>query len=143
MGEIKKYDKITFIPCSGAEYNGELARKVAIELSEKSPIADFSSVFCMTIFLKYNLLKEERMAEMMKNGLTSGFIVIIDGCSGACAFKIFKHLNIKPNLVVNLRKLIPKKHVDLSNIKAILKQNLMTEIREVDVQKVKNHVLEQ
>lgn len=33
--------EIKIIACSGAEYNGELARQAAITLSENSPIAEF------------------------------------------------------------------------------------------------------
>ncbi|NHI91066.1 MAG: hypothetical protein EAX96_01100 [Candidatus Lokiarchaeota archaeon] len=141
MNEQKKYERISLIPCSGADYNGELARQAAIKLSEDSPISEFSNMLCFTIFLRYNLLKEDQMASLMKTNLLSTYIVVIDGCSGACAFRILKGLDIEPNLVVNLQKLVPKEVVSPKNVKSILTHRSLNKIKEEDIKKVTNYIL--
>ncbi|MHA1251143.1 MAG: putative zinc-binding protein [Candidatus Helarchaeota archaeon] len=133
---------IIFVPCSGSEYNGELARHIAIKLSEKSPIADMSSMLCFTILLRTNLL-EEPSFEIMKNDLTSNYIVVIDGCSGACAFKILKHLKITPDLVINLNKLVPKSKINLNDPQAFINRPRMSNLRQEDIDKVTHYILNQ
>ncbi len=131
---------IIFVPCSGGDYNGELARHVAIHLSETSAIADKSSMLCFTIFLRNNLLREPSF-EFMKKDLTSNYIVLIDGCSGACAFKILKHLEIKPDLVINLNKLIPKPKINLNDLQAFKNRPRMSNLRQEDISKVMHYIL--
>ncbi len=131
--------RIIFIPCSGSEYNGELARHVAIQLNEASAIADKSSMLCFTIFLRNFLLKEPSF-EFMKADLTSNYIVLIDGCSGACTFKILKHFEITPNLVINLNKLIPKPKMNLNDIQAFKNRPRMNDLRQEDISKVIDYV---
>jgi uncharacterized metal-binding protein len=92
MSESISAKKIILIPCSGAGYNGELARQAAIQLTENSTIADKSLMLCFTIFLRYGLLKEDQSFKNMSEYLKSNFIVVIDGCSGGCALKILKKL---------------------------------------------------
>ncbi|MHA1130449.1 MAG: putative zinc-binding protein [Candidatus Helarchaeota archaeon] len=134
--------RIIFVPCSGGEYNGELARRVAIQLSETSAIANNSSMLCFTIFLRNNLLREPSF-EFIKKDLTSNYIVLIDGCSGACAFKILKHFEITPNLVINLNKLIPKPKINLNDLQAFKNLPRMSNIKQEDILKVENYVIEQ
>ena len=73
---------IKIIPCSGAEYNGELARQVAIRLCEKGPIAHHSTMLCFTIFLRTLLSNPERVPEIIKNQLSSSSVIVIEGCKG-------------------------------------------------------------
>jgi len=131
---------IIFIPCPGSEYNGELARRAAIQLSEVSTIADKSSMFCLTIFLRNNLLKESSF-EYMKTELTSNYIILIDGCNKACTFKILKHFEIKPHLVINLNKIIPKPKINLNDIQTFKNLPRMSDLRQEDINKVINYVL--
>ncbi|MHA1266976.1 MAG: putative zinc-binding protein [Candidatus Helarchaeota archaeon] len=134
---------ILFIPCSGAEYNGELARHVVIQLSEISPIAEISSVLCLTIFLKYHLLNKERLFEIMKKNIASNFSVVIDGCSGSCALHLLKTLDVKPDLVINLRKLVPKPTINFNDLQAFLNQPRMSNLKQEDIEKVTTYVLNQ
>jgi len=133
---------VIFIPCSGAEYNGELARQAAIRLSEKSSIAKNCSVLCLTITLKYFILKKEQYFNIMKNNITSNFSVIIDGCSGACAFQIFRKLDIKPDLVINVNKIVPKKILNLKDINELTQISQMSNIKEKDIEKVCDYILQ-
>ncbi|MHA1800080.1 MAG: putative zinc-binding protein [Candidatus Helarchaeota archaeon] len=141
MAELNDHDDIILIPCSGAEYNGELARQVAITLSEKSVIADHTSTLCLTIFMKHILLNENRLLEITKKKMEQSRVVIIDGCSGACVFKIFKNLNIKVDLVINLRKLFPKKTMNFRDIKAFLARPKMSDVKQEDIDKAIEYIL--
>jgi len=143
MSESTSAKKILFLPCSGAGYNGELARQAAIQLTENSPIADKSLMLCFTIFIRYGLLKEDQSFKSMSDYLKSNFIVIIDGCSGGCALKILKNFNIKPDLVINLNKLIPKKMLDLSAIQNQCDIPRLSNIKKEDLEKVSNFIMNQ
>lgn len=133
---------LEFIACSGADYNGELARQVAIRLCENSPIQDNSSLFCFTIFLKNCMLKDKKAFETMKQQLTSSSIIVIDGCSGGCVFKLLNFLKIKPDLVINLQKLVPKEKINPNDISSFKRPNL-AHVREEDIEKVSNYIMEQ
>jgi uncharacterized metal-binding protein len=135
--------KIIFIPCSGAGYNGELARQAAIRFTENSPLADKSLMLCFTIFLRYGLLKEDQAFKGMSDYLKSNFIVIIDGCSGGCALKILKNFDIKPDLVINLNKLIPKKVLDINAIQNPCDIPRLSNIKKEDLEKVSNFIVDQ
>jgi len=143
MSESIRVKKIILIPCSGAGYNGELARQAAIQLTENSPIADKSLMLCFTIFLRYGLLKEDQSFKNMSEYLKSSFIVVIDGCSGGCALKILKNFDLKPNLVVNLNKLIPKKMLDLNAIQNPCDIPRLSNIKKEDLEKVSNFIMDQ
>ncbi|MHA1300490.1 MAG: putative zinc-binding protein [Candidatus Helarchaeota archaeon] len=138
---MDKMREIEIIACSGAEYNGEIARQVAIILSEKSSIADRTTMLCLTIFLRNFLLKEEKMFNMTKEELKSSYLMVIDGCSGACIFKILKSLDIKPDLVVNLNKLIPKPKINFNSIEAFRNRPRMSTIKKEHVDKVVNYIM--
>lgn len=135
--------RIIFVPCSGGEYLGELARRAAIQLSEASIIANSSSMLCLTIFLRYHLLNEKASFEFMKKDLTSNYIVLIDGCSGACAFKMLKSLGITPHIVINLNKLIPKPRIDLNDLQAFQNRPQMFNVRQEDLEKITNYILQE
>ena len=143
MSESIRVKKIILIPCSGAGYNGELARQAAIQLTENSPIADKSLMLCFTIFLRYGLLKEDQSFKNMSEYLKSSFIVVIDGCSGGCALKILKNFDLKPDLVVNLNKLIPKKMLDLNAIQNPCDIPRLSNIKKEDLEKVSNFIMDQ
>jgi len=143
MSESIRVKKIILIPCSGAGYNGELARQAAIQLTENSPIADKSLMLCFTIFLRYGLLKEDQSFKNTSEYLKSSFIVVIDGCSGGCALKILKNFDLKPNLVVNLNKLIPKKMLDLNAIQNPCDIPRLSNIKKEDLEKVSNFIMDQ
>lgn len=132
---------IKLIACSGAEYNGELARQVAIELSENSSIADTTSMFCLTIFLRNILLNEEQIIKITKDQLSSSFIVVVDGCTGLCALKILKHLGIKADLIVNVQQLVPKPKINFSDIESFKNRPRMHNVKKEDVEKVSNHII--
>ncbi len=142
MNSLNISKKIIFIPCSGADYNGELSRKVAIQLSDTSFIANSSSMLCFTIFLRHSLLKEEDSFKRIKDHLVSSYVVIIDGCSGSCAFKILKFLDINPDLVINLTKLVPKKPLDFKDIESFKNRPCLSKIKTSDIEKVSNHILQ-
>lgn len=141
MSETEKAEQnIIIIPCSGGEYNGELARQVAIRLSENSEISTFSSMFCSTIFLKNILLKKDRLVEITTNHLKASFIVVIDGCGTSCITTILKDLNIVPNLVVHIDELVPKPKLNINDIDAFKNQPRLSNIKKDDIEKVTNLV---
>ena len=143
ISESTSAKKILFLPCSGAGYNGELARQAAIQLTENSPIADKSLMLCFTIFIRYGLLKEDQSFKSMSDYLKSNFIVIIDGCSGGCALKILKKFDIKPDLVINLNKLIPKKMLDINAIQNQCDIPRLSNIKKEDLEKVSSFMMDQ
>jgi uncharacterized metal-binding protein len=134
---------LLFIPCSGASYHGELARQVAIHLVENSPLAPFSSMLCFTIFLRHNLLHEKKSVFSMKNLLSSSFTIAIDGCTGACALKIFQFLKITPALTINLQQLIPKESINYVDSQAVKTRPRLSAIKPEDVEKVSTYILNQ
>ena len=134
---------IVLIPCSGSEYHGELARQVAIRLAEKSKIAPISSMTCSTIFLKNALLGKEHLVEITKNHLKHSFIIIINGCNAACASAIYKHLDIVPDLIISVQDIIPKQHMNLNDLNAFKNLPKLSEIKEEDVKKVIEYVLQE
>lgn len=143
MSSFTNAKKIIFIPCSGAGYNGELARQAAIQLTENSSIADKSTMLCFTIFLRYGILKEDQSFKGMSDYLKSNLIVVIDGCSGGCALKILKNFDIKPDLVINLNKLIPKKVLDIKSIQNTCDIPRLSNIKKDDLEKVSNFIIDQ
>lgn len=137
-----KAENIVLIPCSGSEYHGELARQVAIRLAEKSKIASISSMTCSTIFFKNVLLEKEKLVEITKNHLELSFIIIINGCNTACTSVIYKHLDIVPDLIFSVQDIIPKQHMDLNDLNTFKKLPKLSEIKEEDIRKVLEFVLQ-
>ena len=136
-------ENIVLIPCSGSEYNGELARQVAIRLAEKSGIASISSMTCSTIFLKNVLLGKEKLVEITKNHLEHSFIIIINGCNTACASVIYNHLNIIPDLIISVQDIIPKQSMNLNDLTTFKKLPKLSEIKKEDIRKVLEFVLQE
>jgi len=137
---------IKIIPCSGAEYNGELSRQVAIRLCEKGSIANHSTMLCFTIFLRTLLSNPERAPEIIKNQLSSSFVIVIEGCKGSCVLKILKILNsadFKPDLHINIEKLIPKKIIDYKKSSSIENVPRLSVIKTKDIELISNSILEQ
>lgn len=141
--ERTKKENIILIPCSGAEYNGELARQIAIRLNENSQISLMSSMHCSTIFLKNILLKKEQMVEITKNHLKSSFIIIIDGCKTSCANVIFQFLDIEPDLVVHVDDFVPKERINLNDIEAFKNRPRLSKIKEEDIKKISDFIINQ
>ncbi|HEY0087655.1 MAG TPA: putative zinc-binding protein [Candidatus Lokiarchaeia archaeon] len=139
----RKKENIVLIPCSGAEYNGELARQVAIRLKENSQVSSISSMHCSTIFLKNILLKKEQLVEITKNHLKSSFLVIIDGCKTSCANSIFQFLEIKPDLLVHVDDFVPKERTNLNDIEAFKNRPQLCKIKEEDIKKIADCVMTQ
>jgi len=140
--DIKK-EHVVLIPCSGAEYNGELARQVAIRLKENSKISSISSMHCSTIFFKNVLLKNEQLVEITKNHLKSCFLVIIDGCKTSCADSIFQTLDIKPDLLIHIDDFVPKGRINLNDIEAFKNRPQLSKINEEDIKKIADFVMTQ
>ena len=136
-------ENIVLIPCSGSEYNGELARQVAIRLAEKSEIASISSMTCSTIFLKNVLLGKEKLVEITKSHLEHSFIIIIDGCNTACASVIYKHLEILPDLIISIQAIIPKQRMNLKDLNTFKNLPKLSEIKEEDIRKVLEYILQE
>jgi len=137
---------IKIIPCSGAEYNGELARQVAIRLYEKGPIAHHSSMLCFTIFLRTLLSNPQRAPEIIKTQLSSSPVIVIEGCNGSCVLKILKILNsadFKPDLQINVEKLVPKKIIDHKNGSSIENPFRISNIKNEDIEIVSSSIVEQ
>ena len=136
-----KFDNIVLIPCSGSEYHGELAHQVAIELAEKSEISTLASMTCSTIFLKNVLLGKDQMVEITKNHLKHSFLIMINGCKTACATQIYNHLGIRPDLIVSVQDMVPKQRMNLNDLNTFKKTPKLSEIKEKDKNKVKEHIL--
>ncbi len=141
MNEIEeKFNNIILIPCSGAEYHGELARKVAIQLIENSKISILASMTCSTIFLKNVLLGKDNMVELTKKHLKNSFLIVINGCNTACASQIYEHLEIKPDLVISVQDIIPKQRLNLNDLNSFKNKNKLSEIKEEDIKKVIHYI---
>ena len=136
-------ENIVLIPCSGSEYNGELARQVAIRLAEKSEIASISSMTCSTIFLKNVLLGKEKLVEITKNNLEHSFIIIINGCNTACASVIYNHLKIVPDLIISVQDIIPKQRMNLNDLSTFKKLPKLSEIKKEDIRKILEFILQE
>ena len=142
MSDIKdKFNNIVLIPCSGSEYHGELARQVAIQLAENSKISTLASMTCTTILLKNVLLQNDNMVEITKNHLKNSFLVIINGCNTTCASQIYTQLGVKPDLIISVQDIISKQHINLNDINTFKNRNKLSDIKEEDVKKVIDHVL--
>ncbi|MHA1282186.1 MAG: putative zinc-binding protein [Promethearchaeota archaeon] len=143
MADVKSLkDNIIFIPCSGSEYHGEIAHKAAIELVENSPISQFSSLFCSTIFLKNVLLNKERLVEITKNHLNNSFVVVLNGCRTSCSSTILKNLGIKPDFIIEVQDVIPKKKMNLNDLSSFKNLPKLSNIKEEEIKKVVQHVLD-
>ena len=136
-------ENIILVPCSGSEYHGELARQAAIRLAERSQISTFSSMTCSTIFMKNILLGKDRLVEITKNHLKHSFIIIINGCTTACASVIYKHLEIVPDLIISVQAIIPKQHMNLNDLNTFKNLPKLSEIKEEDIRKVIEFVLQE
>ena len=142
MNEIdEKFENIIFVPCSGSEYHGELARQVAIQLTENSSISSLASMTCTTILLKNVLLEKGHIVEITKDHLKHSFLVMINGCNTACASQIYEHLGIKPDLIISIQDIIPKQRINLNDINSFKNRNKLSEIKEEDIKKVLEHIL--
>lgn len=143
MTEMKTPEKnIILIPCSGSEYNGELARKIALNLDVNDSISNFSEFFCSTFFLRNYLLKKENLFEMTKQRLFSNYIIVIDGCRTSCMVQILKALDIKPDLVINLQQFVPKPDLDLNDPNAFQKIPKANDVNHEEVEKISNYILD-
>ncbi|MFW5895541.1 MAG: putative zinc-binding protein [archaeon] len=139
--KTKDFDNIILIPCSGSEYNGELARQVAIRLNEKSPISKKSSMLCSTTFLKNILLKKEVFVDITKNNLNSSFVIVIEGCKSTCKSLILRHIGIKPDMIIHIDQIVPKERLDLSNLEAFKNRPRLSDIKEEDISKVIDKIM--
>jgi uncharacterized metal-binding protein len=139
--EIEQED-IVLIACSGSEYNGELARRVAIRLNEKSSISSMSSMFCSTIFLKNVLLQKEKMVEITKDNLDSKFIVVIEGCKTSCESLILKSQEIDPDMIIHVDQIVPKEKLNFNDLEAFKKRKQLTELKKEDINKVTDYILD-
>ncbi len=135
-------DNIIITPCSGAEYNGELARQVAIKLSENSEISSISSMHCSTIFLKNILLKNDILVQITKEHLKSSFSVIIDGCRISCVKTIFNFLELEPDLVIYVDEVVPKQKLNINDLEAFKNLPRLSNIKKEDINKVTNLITE-
>lgn len=135
-------DNIIITPCSGAEYNGELARQVAIKLSENSEISSISSMHCSTIFLKNILLKNDILVQITKSHLKSSFSVIIDGCRISCVKTIFNFLELEPDLVIYVDEVVPKQKLNINDLEAFKNLPRLSNIKKEDINKVTNLITE-
>jgi len=135
-------DNIIITPCSGAEYNGELARQVAIKLSENSEISSISSMHCSTIFLKNILLKNDILVQITKEHLKSSFSVIIDGCRISCVKTIFNFLELEPGLVIYVDEVVPKQKLNINDLEAFKNLPRLSNIKKEDINKVTNLITE-
>jgi uncharacterized metal-binding protein len=133
-------ENIVLIPCSGAEYHGELARQVAIRIAEKSKISSISSMSCSTIFFKNVLLGKEQLVDITKNHLKHSFIIIINGCNTACASVIYEYLDNVPDLIISVQDVIPKQRMNLNDLNTFKNLPKLSEIKEGDIKKVIGHV---
>lgn len=145
MTELPKnlIENIILIPCSGSEYHGELARQVAIRLSEKSKISSITSMTCSTIFLKNVLLGRENLVEITKNHLNNSFIIIINGCNSSCTSEIYRFLEIEPNMVISVQDIIPKPHLNLNDLNTFKKLPKLSEVKNVDIALVIKKILDE
>ena len=139
----EKFNNIILIPCSGSEYHGELARQVAIRLTEKSKISSLASMTCSTIFLKNILLKKEQIVEITKNHLKHSFLIMINGCNTSCASQIYEHLGITPDLIISVQDIIPKQRLNLNDLESFKDKNKLSEIKEEDIEKVIDYVMDE
>ncbi|MEJ2248968.1 MAG: putative zinc-binding protein [Candidatus Lokiarchaeota archaeon] len=137
-----KYESILLIPCSGSEYNGELARRVAIKLNENSPISSKSSMFCSTIFIKNLLLKKEKLIEITRNNLESNFIVAIDGCKTSCESLILNNVGIKPDMIIHVDDFIPKERLNFNDLNAFKDRAHLSDIKEEHISKIIQVILD-
>lgn len=135
-------DNIIITPCSGAEYNGELARQVAIKLSENSEISSISSMHCSTIFLKNILLKNDIQVQITKEHLKSSFSVIVDGCKISCVKTIFNFLELEPDLVIYVDEVVPKQKLNINDLEAFKNLPRLSNIKKEDINKVTNLITE-
>jgi len=137
----EKLENIVLIPCSGSEYHGELARQVAIHLSEKSELSNIISMTCTTIFFKNVFLGKDNIVEITRNHLKHSFIVVINGCNTACTSQIYEHLDIKPDLIISVQDVIPKQRVNLNDLDAFRKLKKLSDIDQDDLNLVTSHIL--
>jgi uncharacterized metal-binding protein len=138
--KLEKFENIILIPCSGSEYHGELARQVAIQISEKSRISSFASMTCSTIFLKNVLLRKDHLVEISKNHLKNSFLILINGCNTACMSQIYDKIGIKPDLIISVQDIIPKERINLNDLNAFKNKNKLSEIKAGDIKKLIEHI---
>jgi len=136
------FENILLAPCSGAEYHGELARQVAIKLSEKSVISTQASMFCSTIFFKNILFENERLLENTKNRLQSSYLIIIEGCKTSCESLIFKNIGIQPDMIIHVEQIVPKEKINFNDIEAFKNRSKLSQIKEDDINNVAKHILD-
>lgn len=139
----EKFQNIILIPCSGSEYHGELARQVAIRLAEKSNISSMSSMTCSTIFLKNILLGKNQLVEITKNHLKRSFVIMINGCNTACVSQIYEHIDTSPDLIISVQDIIPKRRLNLNDLRTFKDMPKLSEIKEDDINKVIKHILKE
>lgn len=141
MNEPKKQlDNIILIPCSGSEYNGELARQVAIRLNDRGPISKSSSILCSTTFLKNILLEKEVLVDITKKNLKSSFLIVLEGCKSSCKSLILKQIGIKPDMIIHVDQIVPKEKLNLSDLEAFKNRPRLSNIKEKDISKVVNYI---
>ena len=144
MAEIsEKFETIILVPCSGSEYNGELARQVAIRIAEKSQLSAFSSMTCSTIFFKNILLGKDKLVEITKNHLKNSFIILIDGCNTGCESSIYEHLKIVPDLLISVQDIVPKQRMNLKDLSTFKKLPKLSQIKEEDIKNVSELIFQE
>ncbi|MFO8018426.1 MAG: putative zinc-binding protein [Promethearchaeia archaeon] len=142
MNEHKKsLDNIVLIPCSGSEYNGELARQVAIRLNDEGVISKNSSMLCSTTFLKNILLEKQSLVDITKNNLKSSFLIVIEGCKSSCKSLILKQLGINPDMIFHVDQIVPKERLNLSDLEVFKNRPRLSNIKKDDISKMVDYII--
>ena len=75
---------VTFFPCSGGSNCGQIANKVAVQLTEER----VGNIYCLAGIGAH-------IEGMIESARSAKRIVAIDGCSVACARKTIEHAGLK------------------------------------------------
>lgn len=77
-------DRIVLLPCSGGSNCGQIANKVAVQLTEEG----LGNIYCLAGIGAH-------IESMIESARSAERLVAIDGCSVACARKAIEHAGLR------------------------------------------------
>jgi len=95
--------QVVFLPCSGGSNCGQIANAAAVELTRKG----LGNIYCLAGL-------GARISGMVESARSAQRLVVIDGCSVACALKTVKAVGLEPSDYLDVTQQGIEKNHDLN-----------------------------
>jgi len=91
--------QVVILPCSGGSNCGQIANAVAVELTQE----EYDHIYCLAGLAAH-------MGGMIDSARSAERLLVIDGCSVACALKTVRHVGLEPTDYDVVKEGVAKNH---------------------------------